>query len=796
MEILAVFTPLLSFLIAGLFGRQIGHKGCQFITCAGVILAAFCSIILFFNVILNPDVMTDHSYVRVLARWVESGAFKADWALRIDQLSVVMMCVINIVSACVHVYSVGYMSHDPARGRFMAYLSLFTFAMLMLVTSNNLLQLFFGWEGVGLASYLLIGFWSHKHSANAAAQKAFIVNRVGDFGLAMGVMGIFILYGSISFDRILVNPGEHADAVMNFLGFEFHALTVICLLLFTGAVGKSAQLGLHTWLPDAMEGPTPVSALIHAATMVTAGVFLVARFSPLFEYAPVALSVVTIFGALTAFVAATIGMTQFDIKRVIAYSTMSQLGYMFFALGVSAYAAAMFHLMTHAFFKALLFLGAGSVIHALSDEQDMRNMGGVRKQIPFTYTLMWIGALALAGIPPFAGFYSKDIILEAAWADQSGIGMFAFWLGIAAAFMTAFYTWRLLFLTFHGKPRASEEVMSHVHESPFIMISPLIVLATGAILAGYVFYGGFVGSAISHHSEVHEAISEGMKNAHADQENKGEDNSSHAAPSEQSHSPASEQTGQTGIEKIKDTAKKIEKDVNDVVKSVLDEGKQNLKDIEKAGETARALIGAGTHGTKGEGVSEHQGVNAWSREFFWHRAIHVRDGNDTIEAAHSVPAWVKLLPLVVGILGIALAYIAYVVRPGLPAAVASATGPVYRLFLNKWYFDQIYHALFVKNALRLGRFFWKFGDKEFIDGLGPDGFAWMSQRTAAAMSRFQSGFVYQYAFVMMIAVVAMISWLIFRVEALPASQVKAPAAAIAAPVESGTPEPVQEEIFP
>ena len=772
MEILAVFSPLVAFLIAGLFGKQIGHKGCQFITCAAVILAAFSSVVLFFNVVLHPDFTTDHSYVHVLARWIESGTFKTQWALRIDQLSVVMMCVINVVSACVHVYSVGYMSHDPHRGRFMAYLSLFTFAMLMLVTSDNLLQLFFGWEGVGLASYLLIGFWSHKHSANAAAQKAFIVNRVGDFGLALGVMSIFVLFGSIAFEDIFANPAQYEHTTMSFLGYQFHALTVICLLLFMGAVGKSAQLGLHTWLPDAMEGPTPVSALIHAATMVTAGVFLVARFSPLFEYAPAALSVVTVFGALTAFVAATIGMTQFDIKRVIAYSTMSQLGYMFFALGVSAYAAAMFHLMTHAFFKALLFLGAGSVIHAMSDEQDMRNMGGIKDKIPLTYALMWIGALALAGIPPFAGFYSKDIILEAAWADQSGVGFFAFWMGIAAAFMTAFYTWRLLFMTFHGAPRAKPDVMSHVHESPSIMVTPLVALAIGALFSGYVFYGGFVGSAYKHHGEVHAAISEGMENArHAPASEHGGEEQMETAGDKDAEPEETE--AMTGLQKLEVEAEEIKEEVSEIAEAVVEEGKENLKEIKQAGETARELLTSEIKGMEGAekegGRPSDPGLNLWSREFFWHKSIFVREHNDTIEAAHSVPLWVKYLPLFVGLLGIALAYHAYVRRPEIPARISASAGPVYRLFFNKWYFDQIYHAVFVRNALRLGKFFWKFGDKELIDGLGPDGIAWASRKAAGRLSRFQSGYVYQYAFVMMIALVAMVSWLVFRVEPIQIS---------------------------
>lgn len=583
MELLAVFLPLLAFVISFLFGKQLGDKGAQFITCSALIVAAFASISLFFDVAIG-----ENSYTTELSSWIISGDLNVSWALRIDSLSVVMMCVINIVSACVHVYSVGYMSHDPCKGRFMAYLSLFTFAMLMLVTADNLLQLFFGWEGVGLASYLLIGFWNHKNSANAAAVKAFVVNRVGDFGLALAMMAIFVVFGTLQFDDIFEAVPEMAGTYFSFIGQEYHALTLIGLLLFVGAIGKSAQLGLHTWLPDAMEGPTPVSALIHAATMVTAGVFLVARMSPLYEYAPEALMVVTLVGGATAFVAATIGLTQFDIKRVIAYSTMSQLGYMFFALGVSAYGAAMFHLMTHAFFKALLFLGAGSVIHAMSDEQDMRKMGGIWKKIPMTYGLMWVGSLALAGIPPFAGFYSKDIVLEAAWADHTWFGNIAFWLGIAAAFMTAFYTWRLLIMTFHGKPRASEKVMSHIHESPAVMLGPLVVLATGALFSGMVFYEPFVGSGKAEH------VAEIELDAH------------HTLDVEIEH---------------------------DIEAPVLEE----------------------------EGVDSGMG-----REKFWGQAIRVQHQNDTLESAHHVPEWVKFLPLVMGLLGIGLAYLAYMLLPGIP----------------------------------------------------------------------------------------------------------------------------------
>jgi len=683
MELIAVFLPLFAFLIAALFGKQITDKGCEFVTCACMIIAASASVMLFFDVIFTEN-FVNGAYTTQIASWISSGDFKVSWALRIDQLSIVMMCVVNIVSACVHIYSVGYMHHDKCRGRFMAYLSLFTFAMLMLVTSDNLLQLFFGWEGVGVASYLLIGFWNHKHSANAAAQKAFIVNRVGDFGLALGIMATFIVFGTIEFSQIFETAANHAQDTMNFLGFELHAMTIICLLLFTGAVGKSAQLGLHTWLPDAMEGPTPVSALIHAATMVTAGVFLVARFSPVFEFAPIALMVVTVFGATTAFVAATIGMTQFDIKRVIAYSTMSQLGYMFFALGVSAYSAAIFHLMTHAFFKALLFLGAGSVIHAMSNEQDMRNMGGIWKKIPITYVMMWIGSLALAGVWPFAGYFSKDIVLESAWADHSWFGHYAYWMGIAAAFMTAFYSWRLLIMTFHGAPRASEKVMSNIHESPSSMTLPLLILAVGALCSGMVFYGGFVGSTYEHHASV-ESVSQ-----------------------------------------IKPAA-----------------GGHDHHDASKDG--------------------HHEEAKLWSRENFWHEALFVLPENDTVEAAHNVPYWVKKLPLGVGLLGILMAYLIYFVKPGASGRIVSIFKPFHALFFNKWFFDELYNAVFVKNAHRLGQLFWK-GDRNVIDGAGPDGVAGLSSRLGAGLGRFQTGFVFQYALVMIFSLLCILSWFVFKAD--------------------------------
>ena len=497
----AVFLPLFGSAIAAVLAfvipaekerRARVDRAAQWATCGALILSAVLSVFIFHDVVIAGNARTVEVFT-----WIDSAALEVSWALKFDALSAVMVMVVSVVAALIHVYSIGYMHHDPGIPRFMSYLSLFTFFMLMLVTADNLLQLFFGWEGVGLASYLLIGFWYNRPSANAAAIKAFVVNRIGDFGFALGIFAVFVLFESVHLDTIFQAAPAKADATLRVFGAEFHALTVSCILLFIGAMGKSAQLGLHTWLPDAMEGPTPVSALIHAATMVTAGVFMVARLSPLFEHSELALAMVTVVGASTAIFAATVACVQNDIKRVIAYSTCSQLGYMFFACGVSAYSAGIFHLMTHAFFKALLFLGAGSIIHAMSDEQDMRRMGGIWRMIPVTYAVMWVGSLALAGIWPFAGFYSKDIILEAAYAAASGVGTYAFWLGIAAAFLTAFYSWRLLFMTFHGPARADEKVMAHVHESPPVMIVPLLALAAGAVLAGYAAFEYFVGQGAS-----------------------------------------------------------------------------------------------------------------------------------------------------------------------------------------------------------------------------------------------------------------------------------------------------------
>jgi NADH-quinone oxidoreductase subunit L len=632
----AVFLPLVGSIIAGFFGRWIGDRGAQLVTCVALALAAVFGCIVFVDVAVHGQ-----SRVIDLFNWIDTGDLQVEWALRFDTLSAVMVAIVTVVSTMVHIYSVGYMAHDHSIPRFMSYLSIFTFFMLMLVTADNFVQLFFGWEGVGLCSYLLIGFWYDRATANAAAIKAFVVNRVGDFGFALGIFAVFYLFGSLQFDTVFAAAPEIAKGTLNFLGHPFPALTVTCLLLFVGAMGKSAQLGLHTWLPDAMEGPTPVSALIHAATMVTAGVFMLARLSPLFEYSPTALAVVVVVGGTTAMFAASIGMAQNDIKRVIAYSTCSQLGYMFFAAGISAYDAAIFHLMTHAFFKALLFLGAGSVIHAMSGEQDMRKMGGIYYLVPYTYVLMWIGSLALAGIWPFAGYYSKDMILAASYAAGTGVGRYAYWLGTFAAFLTAFYSWRVIFMTFHGEPHADREVMHHAHESPPVMLWPLAVLAAGAIVAGFLGYNAFVGE---------------------------------------------------------------------------------------------------------------------GREAFWRDSILTLPAHDSLARAESIPLWAAWLPLAAGLLGIATAWIAYIWRRGIPAWFASRFHALYLFLLNKWYFDELYDALIVRPAMALGFGLWKKGDGALIDGLGPDGLAATTRGLSVLSSRLQTGYLYHYAFAMLIGVVALVSW--------------------------------------
>ena len=483
-----IFLPLLGFLFCFLLGKQFNYKVYQISTTSILFLCTLFSWIIFIQFINNKE-----TEIIFILNWISSGNFIVDWSIRLDTLTAVMFIVVTTVSACVHLYSIGYMEEDPSKIRFMGYLSLFTFFMLVLVSSNNLLQMFFGWEGVGLASYLLIGFWHHKDSANKAAIKAFVVNRVGDFGYAIGIAGIFYIFGTISFDNIFSQVDRFSEHQIQFLSFSFPTLDFLCFLLFIGAMGKSAQLGLHTWLPDAMEGPTPVSALIHAATMVTAGVFLVARMSPLYEFATFTNLFITFIGAATAIFAASIALTQNDIKRVIAYSTCSQLGYMFFAAGVGAYNASIFHLTTHAFFKALLFLSAGSVIHAMHHEQDMRKMGGLFKKIPFTATMMWIGSLAIIGFPYLSGYYSKESILENAFYASNGIAYFAYLVGILTALLTAFYSWRLLFLTFHGENRSNNKTYDHAHESPLVMTVPLFILAIGSIFSGIFFADYFIG---------------------------------------------------------------------------------------------------------------------------------------------------------------------------------------------------------------------------------------------------------------------------------------------------------------
>ena len=483
-----IFLPLLGFLFCFLLGKQFNYKVYQISTTSILFLCTLFSWIIFIQFINNKE-----TEIIFILNWITSGNFIVDWSIRLDTLTAVMFIVVTTVSACVHLYSIGYMEDDPSKIRFMGYLSLFTFFMLVLVSSNNLLQMFFGWEGVGLASYLLIGFWHHKDSANKAAIKAFVVNRVGDFGYAIGIAGIFYIFGTISFDSIFSQVDQFSEHQIQFLSFSFPTLDFLCFLLFIGAMGKSAQLGLHTWLPDAMEGPTPVSALIHAATMVTAGVFLVARMSPLYEFATFTNLFITFIGAATAIFAASIALTQNDIKRVIAYSTCSQLGYMFFAAGVGAYNASIFHLTTHAFFKALLFLSAGSVIHAMHHEQDMRKMGGLFKKIPFTATMMWIGSLAIIGFPYLSGYYSKESILENAFYASNGIAYFAYLVGILTALLTAFYSWRLLFLTFHGENRSNNKTYDHAHESPLVMTAPLFILAIGSIFSGIFFADYFIG---------------------------------------------------------------------------------------------------------------------------------------------------------------------------------------------------------------------------------------------------------------------------------------------------------------
>jgi len=660
-----VLAPLLGALIAGLFGRRIGNNASQTVTTGLLLLACALGWTTFYEVIWGAW----GRFTVELAPFINVGTFRSDWSVRIDSLSAVMLVVVTTVSALVHVYSWGYMADDDSRPRFFAYLSLFTFAMLALVTASDFMQLFFGWEGVGLASYLLIGFWYTKPAPPAAAIKAFIVNRVGDFGFALGIMTTYWMFGTIRFAEIFPAVAAHAHQTWSFAGYLWQGVDLACVLLFVGAMGKSAQFFLHTWLPDAMEGPTPVSALIHAATMVTAGVYMVCLLSPMFEYAPVAKNVVTVIGAVTALFAATVGLAQNDIKRVIAYSTCSQLGYMFFAAGVGAYQGAMFHLFTHAFFKALLFLGAGSVILGVHHEQDMRKMGGLWRYLPITYAVMLIGTIAITGmgIPGvelgFAGFYSKDAIIDAAYGagQQNGFAYFAFVVGLLAAGLTAFYSWRLIFMTFHGTPKWGHDDHGHdahaadhahddhghggtPHESPWTMRIALLALSVGAIASGYLFHEQFVGE---------------------------------------------------------------------------------------------------------------------GREAFWRAAIFVAPSNHVLDQLHATPAWVVWAPLVLSIGGLLGAYYVYVMHEGLGARIAARRGPLWILFYNKWFFDEIYDVIFVKSAKALGDFFWKTGDQTIIDGGGPNGLAAISAFIGKRVGRWQTGYVYHYAFVMLLGVAGLLSYALY-----------------------------------
>ena len=691
MAYIVVFAPILAAIIAGLFQKQIGDRAAQLLTTGGTILAALGSVMLFFDVAVGGNARTYE-----VLQWIAIGDFDVSWAIKLDTLSVVMLVVITSVSSLVHVYSWGYMHDDPQRARFFSYLSLFTFAMISLVTADNFIQMFFGWEGVGLASYLLIGFYYKKESANSAAIKAFVTNRVGDFGLALGVMAVYAVFGSVQFEEVFAQVPDKADAILTVFGMNFQALELIAFLLFIGAMGKSAQFFLHVWLPDAMEGPTPVSALIHAATMVTAGVFLICRAHPIYEMAPDTSAFITFLGAVTALFAATVGMAQNDIKRVIAYSTCSQLGYMFFAAGLGLYSAAMFHLFTHAFFKALLFLGAGSVIHGLHHEQDMRKMGGIYKLLPATWILMIIGTLALTGVGipvllgglGFAGFYSKDMIIEEAFMmGQDGVsfGMFAFWVGVFAAFLTSFYSWRLIFMTFHGEHRGDKETLKHAHESPAVMLVPLVLLAVGALFAGGVFKSDFVAKgALTFWGE---SLPAGPY---------AEGNYGHL--------------------------------------------------VEGYGSADHGGAAADTHGA--DAADSHGGEAAYGDD---HGGEH---------AGHHPPTWVLILPVGVTLLGFVLSWYFYMMKPEIPRRMGENPGPLHRFLINKWYFDELYQATFMRGTALLGDFFWKVGDKRAIDGLGPNGVAGTVMAGARRIARLQSGYVYHYAFVMLIGVLGLALWLI------------------------------------
>ena len=635
MEHALVFLPLLGSIISGFFGRYIGDRNSEIVTSLFVTISAVLSLIIFYEVTIN-----NYENNLVIITWINSGLLDVNWSIKVDTVSSVMLVVVCLVSSIVHIYSIGYMSHDPHKTRFMAYLSLFTFAMLMLVTSDNFLQLFFGWEGVGLCSYFLIGFWFKKDSANAAAIKAFIVNRVGDFGFALGIFLIFYVFGTVNYDEVFSQIPQSINKEISFLGMNLKVVDLICILLFIGAMGKSAQFLLHTWLPDAMEGPTPVSALIHAATMVTAGVFLVVRCSPIFEYSQIALNIICVVGITTAFFAATVALVQNDIKKIIAYSTCSQLGYMFFAAGVGAYNVAMFHLFTHAFFKALLFLGSGSVIHSFKGEQDIRNMGGVWKKMPYTWILMIIGTLALTGFPFLSGYYSKDAIIEFAYLKGNTVGYYAVAVGIFTALLTAIYSWRLIFKTFHGNYENKKLKIETIHESSYVMLLPLTILAFGSIFAGFFFKELFIGYSSS----------------------------------------------------------------ND----------------------------------------------------FWANSIKFLSPL----SAHHPPLWIVYLTPVVVVLSIPISYYLFLKNKNITNWLVKENKPLYNFLLNKWYFDELYDYLFIRPIKTLGIFFWKIIDIQTIDRFGPDGISSLIKKLSNKAVKFQSGYIYQYAFIMLLGFSAFLTYLI------------------------------------
>ncbi len=699
-----LLAPLIGAIICGFGWRLIGERAGQIVTTALVFLGAALSWYIF----VTFDGTTQHI---TLLRWIDSGSLSTEWGIRLDRLTAIMLVVVNTVSALVHLYSFGYMAHDENwshdesyRARFFAYLSFFTFSMLMLITSDNLVQMFFGWEGVGVASYLLIGFYYKKPSANAAAIKAFVVNRVGDFGFALGIFGLFYLTDSVRLDDVFAAAPLLAETQIHFLWSNWNAANLLGVLLFIGAMGKSAQLFLHTWLPDAMEGPTPVSALIHAATMVTAGVFLVCRMSPLYEYAPAATTMITVVGASTAFFAATVGLVQNDIKRVIAYSTCSQLGYMFVAAGVGLYPVAMFHLFTHAFFKAMLFLGAGSVIHSMHHEQDMRNYGGLRKKIPFTFWAMMIGTLAITGVGiplthfGFAGFLSKDAVIEGAYAGSA----FAYPLLVIAAFMTAFYSWRLMFMTFYGTPRGDTHTHAHAHESPAVMLIPLGVLSLGAVFAGMLWYGVFFGDEAKMRSWFAMEPASVQDQDHVSQERPAEPSTE--TPTESSASePAA------------------------------------IQPVDEAANHQTPAVHAAAVAPKG--------------------AVLMLEERGILHAAHQAPVWVKVSPFVAMVLGFLLAFQFYIRKPHLPALLATQQRPLYNFLLNKWYFDELYDWVFIRPAKAIGRFLWLKGDGTVIDGTINGIAMGIIPFITRLAGRAQSGYVFTYAFAMVLGIAVLITWM-------------------------------------